>query len=180
MTHLTHLTHLSPDSPNSPDSVIWFHHLIASRQLVSSQIRIETWRHDVHILRMSRRMYTKAEYDHMKRQRAVAFAKYYEERRRAAENTQILLNFITATIPRVDGELQRPVQLPPHITSEFFEMAERLNKEYTCPICLDLTARDTVHITWCGHILCSGCYEDLKESAIIREKPKCPMCRKDI
>ena len=28
-----------------------------------------------------------------------------------------------------DGELQRPSQLPPHITAEFFEMAERLNYE---------------------------------------------------
>ena len=84
-------------------------------------------------------MYTKAEYDNMKRQRGVAFAKYYEERRRAAENTEILLNFITATIPRVDGELQKPPQFPPHITSELFEMAERLNKEYTCPIWAGVT-----------------------------------------
>ena len=126
------------------------------------------------------RSYTRGEYEAMKRQRGLAWAKYYEARREAAENTHIILQAITATIPRIDGELQRPAQLPPHITNEFFEMAERLNKEFTCPVCLDLTTRDTVHITWCGHILCTVCYEDLKESSLIRQKPKCPLCRKDI
>ena len=33
-------------------------------------------------------------------------------------------------VPRVQGTLQRPTELPKHITMELFEMAEKLNIEY--------------------------------------------------
>ena len=126
------------------------------------------------------RNYSRAEYENMKRQRSIAWAKYYELKRESAQNAYLILQMVMDTIPRMNGELQRPPQLPPHITHELFDMAERLNREYTCPVCLELTTRDTVHATWCGHILCLRCYDDLKESTPLREDTKCPLCRKKI
>ena len=67
----------------------------------------------------------------------------------------------TSYLPIVRGEIQRPTELPKHITLELFEMAQQLNKEYSCPICVDLTDKETIHITWCGHVMCKECYEDL-------------------
>jgi len=81
------------------------------------------------------------------------------------------------------GVLERPTVLPPHITEEFFEMASQLNREYTCPVCLDLTTKDTFHLTSCGHILCKVCYERMKTDAAAHNphnRPSCPICRKNI
>ena len=123
---------------------------------------------------MSRTTYTRAEYESMKRQMKRGWAKYFEATEQGLDYAEVILRQVANAIPRINGELQRPAQLPPHITSEFFEMAEALNKKYTCPVCLDLCTRETAHMTWCGHILCKGCYETLKERD---PKPKCPICR---
>ena len=123
------------------------------------------------------RQYSRAAFEKLKRQRAFAWAKYLEAKEQEVESTQVILQQVMQSIPRVNGELIRPKALPPHITSEFFDMAERLNRQFTCPICLELTAKDTIHITWCGHVLCNSCYCKLKTRD---EKPKCPLCRKDI
>jgi hypothetical protein len=84
---------------------------------------------------------------------------------------------VASGITRTNGQLERPATLPTHITTEFMEMAEKLNKEHSCPICMELVSSQTIHITWCGHILCKGCMEALPAT---NGKKLCPICRKDI
>lgn len=120
--------------------------------------------------------YTKSQYDYAVRQKKLAWGKYFEAKRQLLEATNIMLRQID--LPRVQGELKRPTELPKHITLELFEMAEKLNKEYTCPICLDLTTKETIHITWCGHVMCKECHDDIKERN--KQDTKCPICRKNI
>ena len=116
----------------------------------------------------------------LKKQKSFAWAKFYEAESQTADNTNGIVAMLNISgVPRENGELIRPVVLPPHITLEFMEMAEKLNKHHTCPCCLDLVNSTTIHITWCGHILCKSCYEILKTSAGTT-KPKCPTCRKYI
>ena len=103
--------------------------------------------------------YTKKQYEAIQRQKKIAWAKYYDSRTELANIARVLREQVN--LPIVRGEIQRPTELPKHITSELFEMAQQLNKEYSCPICFDLTDKETIHITWCGHIMCKECYEDL-------------------
>ena len=120
--------------------------------------------------------YTRAQSNYAIQQKKFAWAKYFETKSELAEATRVILAQVS--LPRIQGQLQRPTELPPHITIELFEMAQKLNKEYTCPICLELTEKETIHITWCGHVLCKECHEDLKKRN--GAATKCPMCRKNI
>ena len=80
---------------------------------------------------------------------------------------------LTEFFSRSNGRLQRPAAnpegMPNHITDKLFEMASRLNESYTCPICFDLTTRDSFHLTPCGHHMCKGCLAQITE---------CPICRR--
>lgn len=118
---------------------------------------------------------TKSQYERTLRQKKIAWAKYFSCKQELLEVTHLFVSQMQ--LPRVRGELQRPTVLPSHITTELFEMAQKLNKEYSCPICFDLTDKDTIHITWCGHILCKECYEDMKQR---NKELKCPLCRQQI
>lgn len=120
--------------------------------------------------------YTRAQYNYVNQQKKFAWAKYYEAKQELLQATTVILSQVN--VPRVQGTLQRPTELPKHITMELFDMAEKLNKEYTCPICFDLTTKETIHITWCGHILCKECFENIKKRN--KEDTKCPICRKNI
>ena len=102
------------------------------------------------------------------------WAKYFEVTRERAENARVILQ----GLPREGGVLQRPTQLPPHLTSEFWDMAEELNKTYTCPICIELVGRDTVKITFCGHMFHEDCYKQLEERAN-GSRVQCPVCRRE-
>ena len=120
--------------------------------------------------------FTNAQMTQQKKKTSFAWAKFYEARGQSANSTRGVVAMLEASgIPRHNGLLQRPPTLPPHITAEFMEMAEALNKEHTCPCCLDLVSKETIHITWCGHILCKDCYGKLPG-----DKKQCPTCRKDI
>jgi hypothetical protein len=125
--------------------------------------------------------FSQAQYDQLKKQKAFAWAKYYEEAGNQANIAGTTYRMLEASgfDRSLNGTLVKPDTLPPHITQEFMEMAERLNAEYTCPCCFDLVSKETIHLTWCGHILCKGCYDKLKERAG-RNKPNCPHCRKSI
>ena len=118
----------------------------------------------------------------IKKQKAFAWFKYFEAKNDESQNANVIIRYVVdAGINRDErGQLERPEKLPQHITQEFFDMASRLNKEYTCPCCFELVNKDTIHITWCGHILCKECYESLKDNAPLSNgrKAKCPMCRK--
>ena len=124
--------------------------------------------------------YSQNQYNQIKRQKAFAWAKYYESVSRRADDATGIVNMLQASgFERNHGELIKPDIIPPHITSVFIEMAELLNREYTCPVCFDLVNSGTIHLTWCGHILCKPCYEQLSNSTR-EEKPSCPTCRKKI
>jgi len=125
---------------------------------------------------MENRTYTHAQMEAVKKQRAFAWAKVYELHGQGAEQA----GAIGGMFARVGGRLQRPAEFPPHITEALWEMANRLNETYTCPICIDLTTKETFHLTPCGHILCKGCYEHLCDHTPVNTKPKCPTCRRNI
>lgn len=108
------------------------------------------------------------------RQKKFAWAKVYETMGEEADRTVIIINHL---FQRQDGEIVRPQVFPPHISNELFEMAEQLNKKYTCPICFELTTKETFTLTSCGHIICKGCRDELKENTPSGADIKCPTCR---
>lgn len=117
-------------------------------------------------------VYTKTQYDAKERLRKVAWAKFYESEALRANDAAVIIAFVGRTD---DGQLVVKSALPTHITDEFYEMSTALNKKYTCPICLDLVNKDTIQITFCGHIFHKECIEEAKNV-----KPECPICRKRI
>jgi len=76
--------------------------------------------------------------------------------------------------------IEEPAVLPPHITREMFEMAQQLHKDYTCSCCLEFMTVDTFSLTKCGHEVCLKCMEYIRENTPIVQRPKCPICRKDL
>jgi hypothetical protein len=118
------------------------------------------------------RTYTQAQYDNLDRRRKTAWAKYYQLEAEQSENATIVIRTIGRT---ATGSLNEKSSLPAHITTEFYEMAEQLNKKYTCPICLDLVNKGNIEITYCGHIYHKECLEESK-----KVKMECPTCRKKL
>ena len=124
----------------------------------------------------NQRTYSAAEMESMKKQKAFAWAKVFQLHGEGAENA----GAFGGMFARANGRLQRPAEFPPHITEGMWDMANRLNETYTCPICTDLTTKETFHLTTCGHILCKSCYARLEDLAPLGTKPKCPTCRRNI
>lgn len=114
----------------------------------------------------------------LNKERAFAWAMYYEEVQRRSDNAGIVIRFITRSVPRNGAEFVRPETLPTHITNEMMEMAEKLNREFSCPCCFDLMNKETIHIAWCGHYVCRQCYGMLSLNE--HNKKSCPTCRKNI
>ena len=125
-------------------------------------------------------MFSQAQMNQQKKKTSFAWAKYYEARGETADYAGGIIGMLQASgIHRNDaGQLERPTTLPAHITAEFMDMAEKLNKEHSCPVCFDLVNSQTIHITWCGHILCKGCIEALPPKP--NGKKSCPICRKGV
>ena len=114
--------------------------------------------------------------NNLKKQKAYAWGRYYDMVNQQIEMAQHIVQLVGE---RENGHLVRPDVLPTHITEAMWEMANKLNETYSCPVCYDLTTKETFHLTWCGHILCATCYETLKDRAA-PSKPKCPTCRKSV
>jgi len=70
----------------------------------------------------------------------------------------------------------RPADIPTHITDEMYEMACELRKQYACPCCLEQVNKETIKITYCGHIYCKSCLDTLKSEV----DSKCSVCRKSL
>ena len=70
-------------------------------------------------------------------------------------------------------------QVPPHIAEELANNYELLHltfdKEYECPICMDIIEGDQLHITKCGHFFCKGCIAGLPPQW--ERSQGCPQCR---
>jgi len=126
----------------------------------------------------------KAKQTSLDQQRRIAWAKYYAEHSRRCELSQRVIELMNLRQYRNPaGVLERPAVLPQHITNELWDMANELNREFTCPVCFELLEKDTIHIAWCGHLLCKGCYANLPLNVAVDMrslKKKCPTCRAEI
>lgn len=111
-----------------------------------------------------RRTYTEYEMTAAQRRAKFAWSQTYILHGQNALMAQMLTNMFS----RENGQLQRPTEFPAHITQQLWDMANQLNKTYTCPVCLDLTTETTFHLTVCGHILCKDCRLRVG---------RCPICR---
>lgn len=121
---------------------------------------------------MSKTTYTKYEYESLDRRRRLGWAKYYK----LLEEQTLMVRIIVEPYRNQEtGEMPPQSSMPAHITNEFYEMACKLNKEYTCPICLDLVDKETIDMTICGHTFHKECLKQSKEI-----KKECPTCRKKL
>jgi hypothetical protein len=105
-------------------------------------------------------------YRSMTKQRAFAWAKYYE-----AMNTQLGTDhrYYTTITSAVES-------FPAHVKTEMEEMAAALKKRWECPVCLDFIASGSLEITPCGHYYCKDCVGSIKAGP----EPKCAICRKKL
>ena len=110
--------------------------------------------------------------DNSKRQKSFAWAKYYEQMANDAAQAGVIIRF-------VNPQNQPRENLPKHITDEMADMATQLRRQFTCPICLDIVSKETIAITWCGHIYCKECLEALKTRGE-PENRKCGICRRKL
>ena len=111
--------------------------------------------------------YTKAQYDNIKKQRAYAWRMVYALHEQTIDEAPALIDFVSNAVGKDDkNKLIKPQEFPAHITIQLWDMANRLNETYSCPICFDLTTKDTFHLTSCGHILCKDCLKNLQEISI--------------
>jgi hypothetical protein len=124
---------------------------------------------------MPNQTYTQAQYDAQVKRSKFAWAKYYQEVNDNLSRIVPIFGMLeNSGVPRVQGHFQIPTTLPTHLTQEFIDMAVQLNKEYTCPCCMEIVNKDTIHITYCGHILCKQCFQQLVSPK------RCPHCRKSL
>lgn len=94
-----------------------------------------------------------------KRKTAFAWAKYYDEMGKQADMAIVVI--------------ETAKQFPSHLAQEFMEMAGELKKKFECPVCLDTTTKDTIKISFCGHIYCKTCYDTIVKGS----NPVCAVCR---
>ena len=117
--------------------------------------------------------------DIAEKQRRVAWRKYYEAiEERADMNIRLQVALQITQYRNPQGQLERPAVLPTHITNDLWEMAEQLNRQFTCPICFEMTTKATLHMAWCGHLTCKDCYARLP--VVEGTKKSCPTCREKI
>lgn len=116
-------------------------------------------------------MYSKYQYDTLEKRRKYAWGKYYEQINLELANVPAIIGIIGRN--NVNGKLFPDI--PNHLTKDYYEMAEELNKKFTCPCCLDLATKDTIAITYCGHIYCKECLDEIK-----LKLGTCSICRKKL
>ena len=110
-----------------------------------------------------------------RKQRAFAWAKYYESintRLEADHRNYTRINTVATT---------SDTHIPAHVITEFKAMAIEIRKTWECPICMDMITPDEnaetgLAITNCGHYYCKKCLDTVKRGA----EPKCAICRRKI
>lgn len=112
--------------------------------------------------------------ERVNKQRAFAWAKYYEQISGEAGRALVIVNY--ANVAQGNQAGVRPENIPTHITNELYDMACELRKKFECPVCLEQVNKETIQITFCGHIYCKGCLTEVKAL----EDPKCSICRKKL
>jgi hypothetical protein len=110
--------------------------------------------------------------DYAKKQKAFAWAKYYEQVNDALENDHH--NY--ETFNRVADDMA----IPPHIKEEMKAMAIALKKKWECPVCQDMIEDGNLEITNCGHYYCKPCLTAWQTQCKNRgdTKWKCGMCNR--
>jgi hypothetical protein len=104
---------------------------------------------------------------YMRRQKAYAWAKYYEQVRIALRNAhEQYARFI------VIGSAPQEEAIPEHIKTELKEMAAALKKTWECPVCLVMIEDGLLEIANCGHYYCKPCLVELKSAQ--EGEPKWP------
>lgn len=119
-----------------------------------------------------------------KKQVKFAWAKYY---RLASARADDAIEIVRMAAPYAPRDLNNAgamtiltdADLPQFFTAQFFEMARRLNEEFTCPICLELVDSKTIRVVKCGHIFHKLCFDQYIDTQIRANgrRPKCPVCR---
>jgi hypothetical protein len=109
----------------------------------------------------------------MNKQRAFAWAKYFEAEIGSLRSDWVVYRTITRNV-EVESEL------PIHMKDEFIEMAKTLKKKWECAICMDFIEHENLHITSCGHKYCKECIEGHIQTQKAQGKTKwdCPTCRR--
>lgn len=102
----------------------------------------------------------------LKKQKAYAWAKYYEQVNNAHHNDGAMYQ----TIIRTSDEM------PTHIKEEFKQMAAALKKKWECPVCYDFIPDETLEITNCGHFYCKDCLNGWKQTQKQQGKEKWSCC----
>jgi transcription elongation factor Elf1 len=121
---------------------------------------------------------TQQQLNFARKQKAFAWAKYYEAVNQA--HTQAVVQYVTLTTTATD------VAVPAHIKTTLKEMADQLKKKFECPICLEMIESEQLEITNCGHYYCKGCLTAHKAAeratqthvAPDRQKWSCATCRR--
>lgn len=108
----------------------------------------------------------------LERQRRYAWAQYYSTMGQRADDARRIVAFVPITLSR-DGTVTPQSALPAHITTDFYEMAVALRREFNCPVCFEQVSKETITITVCGHIYCKPCKEAIDKS----DNPCCALCR---
>jgi hypothetical protein len=104
----------------------------------------------------------RSQLEYAKKQKAFAWAKYYQT--------------ITEEVGRAEIIVRCVNDFPQHIANELVELATELHKKFDCPICLEMVSKETIAITWCGHIYDKTCLETLKA----QPDATCGICRKKL
>jgi hypothetical protein len=102
----------------------------------------------------------------MKKQKAFAWSKYYEERREAWYSNNRYFNLLETI--RNEGLWSETI--PTHIQNEMKTLYKELKKEIECPICLEKLNPEKMKFAQCGHKYCPTCYSKIDKCAICRKK----------
>lgn len=108
-------------------------------------------------------------YNSMNKQRAFAWAKYFDvvnrEHRTAYDHYQVITNVVQST------------DLAEFVKKQLIDMGAELKKTWECPICLEFILKENLDITPCGHYYCKGCLTGLKSRPDGDGEVKCAVCR---
>ena len=118
-------------------------------------------------------MATTSQLNSLKRQKAYAWAKFYQ-----SENRHHRAN---ADRYRVMSEATVVESIPTHIRDEYIKMCEETKKEISCPICMDVIEYENLFLSSCGHTYCKACYIQYINHLKSTNKPlKCAVCKRKV